>query len=411
MIKYPIASKVKTLVAEAKTILLKYWLEFANRPAVAKALALVVVILTAIYRQVLTVWNALVIPAVTRVAGWASSAKTKLSEAFRRLPFGPQVADFVGNILGRRNLFLSFLAVNLAILVVTGPIIVLYGPFTNIKSTVVGAIITSRHPHYITWLMSESEIKAIVGDTVDAAQLRQQLFQFSKREDDTLRLVNITSPRFQGYLLEVPDPTRVKAATARDIQEIGDTVSTIALTNNAIAAINAGGFHDPQGTGTGRLPYGVIAHEGRFLVGGDIVDSVQVVGLTKTGVLIAGTYTIKELKAMNLAEGVTFGPPLIINGKKLITDGDGGWGIAPRTAIGQRKDGTILLLVIDGRQPGYSLGATLTDVQNILYEQGAYNAANLDGGSSTTMFYNGKVVNRPADMLGERLIPTAFIVK
>jgi len=198
---------------------------------------------------------------------------------------------------------------------------------------------------------------------------------------------------------------------ARDIQDKGDTVSTIALTNNAIAAINAGGFHDPQGTGTGRLPYGVIIHEGNFLVGGDIPDSVQVVGITRSGVLIAGTYTIKEMKAMNMVEGVTFGPPLIINGKKLITEGDGGWGIAPRTAIGQRKDGTILLLVIDGRQPGYSLGATLLDVQNILYEQGAYNAANLDGGSSTTLFYNGKVVNRPADMLGERMIPTAFIVK
>ncbi|MDR3591243.1 MAG: phosphodiester glycosidase family protein [Negativicutes bacterium] len=314
-------------------------------------------------------------------------------------------------MFSRRKLYLKFLAVNLAVLIVTSPLIVIYGPFTNIKRTVVGAIVTSRHPQYITWLLSDAQIKKIVGDEVDAAKLRQQVLQFTKRDDDTLRLVNISSSRFQGYILEVPDPTRVKAATARDIQDKGDTVSTIALTNNAVAAINAGGFHDPQGTGTGRLPYGVIIHEGNFLVGGDITDSVQVIGLTKSGVLMAGTYTLKEMKAMNLAEGVTFGPPLIINGKKLITDGDGGWGIAPRTAIGQRKDGTILLLVIDGRQPGYSLGASLLDVQNILYEQGAYNAANLDGGSSTTLFYNGKVVNRPADMLGERMIPTAFIVK
>jgi len=99
-------------------------------------------------------------------------------------------------------------------------------------------------------------------------------------------MVNIKGTRFQGYMLEVPDPTRLKAATARDIQEIGDTVSTIALTNNAIAAINAGGFYDPQGTGTGRLPYGVIVHEGKFLVGGDIVGQVQVVGITRNGMLI-----------------------------------------------------------------------------------------------------------------------------
>ena len=114
---------------------------------------------------------------------------------------------------------------------------------------------------------------------------------------------------------------------------------------------------------------------------------------------------------MGAVEGITFGPPLIVDGKKMITEGDGGWGVGPRTAIGQKKDGTVLFLVVDGRQPGYSLGATLRDVQDILYEQGCYIAANLDGGSSSTLFYNGSVVNKPADLLGERMIPTTFIVK
>ena len=71
----------------------------------------------------------------------------------------------------------------------------------------------------------------------------------------------------------------------------------------------------------------------------------------------------------------------------------------------------MLFLVIDGRQPGYSVGATLRDLQNILYEEGADIAANLDGGSSSTLYLNGKVVNKPADLLGERMSPTAFMVK
>jgi exopolysaccharide biosynthesis protein len=309
------------------------------------------------------------------------------------------------------NIYIRFLALNLAFLILTGPLIVLFGPFANIKRSVIGAIMTSRHPHYITWLFSERQIKEILGDSNPGQTVKQQVLSFTKREDDTLRLVNITGGRFKGYLLEVPNPSRVKVATARDIQEIGDTVSTIALNNNAIAAINAGGFYDPEGTGTGRLPWGIIIRGGKFLVGGDIKDSIDVVGLTKTGMLVTGTHTIAEMKQMNIAEAVTFGPSLIKNGRKLITKGDGGWGIAPRTAIGQRKDGTILFLVIDGRQPGYSIGATLLDVQNILYDAGAYTAANLDGGSSTTLFYNGKVINKPADMLGERMVPTAFIVK
>lgn len=307
------------------------------------------------------------------------------------------------------GIVVRFFIANILVFALTSPFIVLFGPFQNIKSSVIGAIMTSRHPQFITWLFSEKEIKAITGD-IGGGGPKQNLLQFTKRQDDTLRLINIKGSRFNGYLLEIPDPTRIKVATAKDIQEIGDTVSTIAITNNAIAAINAGGFYDPNGTGTGRLPYGVILHEGKFLVGGDIQESVEMVGLTKSGVLVAGNYSPKEMKEMQLEEGVTFGPPLIINGKKRITEGDGGWGVAPRTAIGQRKDGTILMLAIDGRQPG-SIGATLLDVQNILYEQGAYVAANLDGGSSTTMFYNGKVVNKPCDMLGERMLPTAFIVK
>lgn len=309
------------------------------------------------------------------------------------------------------NRYIRFVIINIIIFFVTAPLIVLFGPFKNIKSGVVGAIMTSRHPHYISWLFTDKEMKEILGDYANTAQIRQDLFNFAKRQDKSLRLVNINSNRFHGFLLEVPDPSRIKVATARDLQEKGDTVSTIAINNNAIAAINAGGFYDPEGTGVGRLPYGIIVQEGRFLIGGDIVERVDVVGFTNKGVLIAGKYSPSEMHKLGLAEGVTFGPPLIINGKKLIKEGDGGWGVAPRTAIGQRKDGTVLLLVVDGRQPGYSIGATLLDVQNILYEQGAFVAANLDGGSSTTMFYDGKVVNKPCDMLGERMIPTAFIVK
>ena len=140
-------------------------------------------------------------------------------------------------------------------------------------------------------------------------------------------------------------------------------------------------------------------------------EKVDFVGLTKSGNLIAGNYNKKQLSDLGAVEGLTFGPPLIINGEKVIKNGDGGWGISPRSAIGQKKDGTIMFLVIDGRQPGYSIGATLVDAQNMMYENGAYIAANLDGGSSTTLYYNGKVVNKPADLLGERMIPTAFIVK
>lgn len=307
--------------------------------------------------------------------------------------------------------WVKFILVMFIFTAVTSPIVVLFGPFDNLKRTVVGAIMRSRHPQYITWLFNQDEINAILG-TVGTVR-SQDLFKFKAREDTTLKLRKIESTRYVGYVLEIPDPRRVKVATAKNIQEKGETVSNIAKDNDAVAAINAGGFHDPNGTGTGRLPYGFIMQDGNYVIGKDVGpdEAVDFVGFTKQGNLIAGTYTKTELADMDAAEGITFGPPLIVDGKKMITDGDGGWGIGPRTAIGQKKDGTVIFVVIDGRQPGYSTGATLRDVQDVLYEEGAYIAANLDGGSSTTLYYNGKVVNKPADLLGERMIPTAFIVE
>ena len=309
------------------------------------------------------------------------------------------------------SLIFRFIIVTLVFFAATSPIIVLFGPFGNLKRAVVGAIMRSRHPQYITWLYNQDELNEILGVVKTTEQT--QVLSFKPRTDSTLSLQKIETTRFVGYLLEIPNPQRIQVATAEDIQEKGDTTSRIAKKNNAVAAINGGGFYDPNGTGTGRLPYGFIIHEGKYLLGQQVDDKERVdfVGMTRSGNLIAGNYNKKELHDLGVTEGLTFVPPLIMNGKKVIRSGDGGWGISPRSAIGQKKDGTMMFLVIDGRQPGYSIGATLVDVQNIMYEKGAYIAANLDGGSSTTLYYNGNVVNKPADLLGERMIPTAFIVK
>lgn len=306
-----------------------------------------------------------------------------------------------------------FTLINLVFFLFTSPLVVLYGPFYNIKNAVVGAVGSSMHSSLLHYFLSDAEISKILANSQIASGggISEKLFNFKNSHSQSVKFTEINGSRFKGYLLEISDPTRVKVGVSASLGEKGQTTSEIAKENSAVAAVNAGGFDDPNGTGTGRLPIGVIIHNGYFVEGEDLKDPVSLVGLDDKGVLITGTYTVKEIKNMHLREGISFGPSLIVNGKKMITSGDGGWGIGPRTAIGQRQDGTILLLVIDGRQPQYSIGATLLDVQNILYENGAYVAANLDGGSSTTMYYNGQLVNRPCDLLGERSIPTAFVVK
>lgn len=309
------------------------------------------------------------------------------------------------------KIMLQFIFFNFILLVLTFIPITLYGPFSNIRSTVIGSVGTSMHGYLLAYILGQDELDRIIAQSQATGSVEEKLFEFNKRHSNDITLSEINGSRYKGYLLKVNDPTRVQLAPASSMGVKGQTTSQIARENNAIAAINAGGFVDPHGTGTGRLPYGVVIHDGIFLAGEDCRGEVQLAGLTDDGLLVAGHYSIKEIKEMHIKEAISFGPPLILNGDKQISEGDGGWGIAPRTAIGQTEDGTILILVIDGRQLQHSLGATLVDVQDILYENGAVTAVNLDGGSSTTMYYNGKVVNRPCDILGERQIPTAFIVK
>src|SRR6185437_12636762 len=108
-------------------------------------------------------------------------------------------------------------------------------------------------------------------------------------------------------------------------------------------------------------------------------------GIDKDGQMIAGRYSPTELLKMNVMEAVSFAPRFIVNGVGQIKDEADGWGIAPRTVMAQKADGSIMFLIIDGRQPTYSIGGTLYDAQQILLENGAIIAANLDGGASTVL--------------------------
>ncbi len=113
---------------------------------------------------------------------------------------------------------------------------------------------------------------------------------------------------------------------------------------------------------------------------------------------------------MGVNDAVTFQPKFIVKGKGLIKNEADGWGIAPRTSMAQKKGGTILFIIIDGRQPGYSIGASLYDIQQILLEKEAVTAANLDGGSSSVLVKDNQVVNHHSSSYGMRYLPTAFLV-
>jgi exopolysaccharide biosynthesis protein len=178
----------------------------------------------------------------------------------------------------------------------------------------------------------------------------------------------------------VHDPSRVSVATLPYFSEERDglTVELFAKRNNAIAAINGGGFLDENGFGSGGMPTGIVIKNGKLVFGStDTLSSV--VAFDDNNHLIVGQMTGGECLAKNVRDAVSFGPALIVNGEPLEVSGSGG-GVNPRTVVGQRADGTVLLLVIDGRQP-HSLGATYKDCIDVMLAHGAVNAGNLDGGN------------------------------
>lgn len=323
------------------------------------------------------------------------------------------------------KLLIAFMIFEIIFTGLTGPFMLYYGPFKNARNTMVGAAMTTlTHQWIATTFLSDEKIKEILGENKIEAidqdvEASNEELQIKNVNDNTIERYDIsgTGTSFRGYLLVIKNPKRVRVGYSSKIGKAGETTSKIAKTNNAVAAINAGGFTDEsangqQWAGNGGSPTGIIMSKGEIVYNDYKNDNVEdnMVAITDEGKLLVGKHTVADLKKNGVTEAVSFGPALIVNGKKTITSGDGGWGKAPRTAIGQRKDGSILLLVLDGLQVK-RLAATLREVQDVLYKYGAYNASNLDGGSSTTMYYNGKVINQPYNALGERSIPSVIYVE
>ena len=312
----------------------------------------------------------------------------------------------------RFRMILAFIGYNLILASILAPFVLFWGPFESLKVMAVGTVATSRHPQVVQAFLSQAEIDRIMNLNADKEISVSQLINRSQVISDPskgITIEDIKGSSFKGKVMLIKDPKRVKLAVTKEIGVTGERLSDLVKDFGAIAGINAGGFYDPNGKGNGAFPDGLTMHDGQ-LVHNNVGDkAVNIVGFNDQGKLVLGKMTAQQLVEKNMREVVTFEPNLIVEGKPVI-QGDGGWGIAPRTGIGQMADGTVIFVVIDGRQPTWSIGATLRDLMHVFEDYHAVNAANLDGGSSSELVYNGKVLNRLWNIFGERYIPTAFVV-
>lgn len=233
--------------------------------------------------------------------------------------------------------------------------------------------------------------------------------QYTEDEDgDGIIFENIKKGNYVGYLITILDPTRVFVAVTDNFGVSGRSLDYYCEKYGALGGINGGGFVDEDGSGSGGIPQGLTFAEGTCYSEG--YGESSFVGIDDQGLLHIGYYTYDNAVAMNIVGGVTFDPILVLNGEACDVSYRS-TGINPRTAIGQRADGAILMLCVDGRQ-AHSAGCTYQDLADIMMEHGAINAINLDGGSSSSMWYDGEYVNKCSSAAGfSRSLTDVFLFK
>jgi exopolysaccharide biosynthesis protein len=209
---------------------------------------------------------------------------------------------------------------------------------------------------------------------------------------DGIRIENVSGDTYNAYVMIVRDPSAVYLATSTEKFSMsipGTRITDQIETEGAIAAVNAGAFFD-NGTSSpsvGSVPEGLVISQGKVVWETGKAPQEGFVGFNKDNVLVvAHSMTADKAMEMGIRDGCCFGPVLIMDGQINEKVYNINSGYNPRTAIGQRADGAVILLCIDGRQAG-SLGGTYADIINIMVEYDAVNACNLDGGSSTVMLY------------------------
>ena len=313
---------------------------------------------------------------------------------------------------------------------------IVYGPFSFFRDWfVTTSMTTMTHKYFAYTLYNEDMIAEVLDnnkiieteDSTDTSKISfnenydtgtyESIYeeQVLKRDpgNDIYKVVDIKGNSWTGKMVVIYDPSKLKLVFSKKYGSSGEYLSTMAKNNKALVAMNASGVYHPNHqnrvTGVAILDGKVYATGKKINKGGGLI------GFTKDNVLMLTKKSAKEAIADGMDRAVQFGPFLIVNGKMSEFKGNGGWGIANRSAIGQRQDGIVLLMAIDGRT-SKSRGISIKELAEVFQKYKAYNASNLDGGGSSALYavVNGKggLINNPVGYgySGERYLPNAWMV-
>ena len=246
----------------------------------------------------------------------------------------------------------------------------LYGPWHGFRDWLITtAMTTLNHQWLATMFYSDETIAEVLGNNtviesgedtntdeveiVSNLNTTQYANEYEKAilqkdaGNDLYKVIEISGKGYTGHLVAVYDPSKISVCTTKYLGKKGEYIVDMAKENNAVVAINGGGFVDPNYNSLGGVPQGTVIKNGKIVSTRTFKKTGGIIGFTKDNKLILARMTANEAIKNGVRDAVSFGPFLIVNGKASFIKGNGGWGEAPRTAIGQRKDGIVLFLVID----------------------------------------------------------------
>ena len=317
--------------------------------------------------------------------------------------------------------------------------------FPHVQQTFVTTVLETGQLKFLASLfLSPEEIQKIVDENsmkefdveVDTGLIQMGGFGNAGLESGNgqdngkdIEIFEVAGNTYTGIMMIVKDPSRVSLASIYPWRETGVTLDVLVNSNNAVAGINGGLYNSKNNSGG--HPYGVLVSNGEIqynkpqeytglvLVGFTEDHILQIIDISK----MTPNDIVTLVKEKKIRDAVTFQEEasdannhfvqLIINNEVRQLNGMGS-GLNPRTAIGQRADGAVLMFVTDGRGKAGHLGASCADLIAVMEEYGAVNAANLDGGSSTCMYYEGEYLMTSVTFYYSNSswkLPAGFIVK
>lgn len=363
----------------------------------------------------------------------ANNKSVKRENPSQKISTGKKFASIFGKTLA----IISVTLVSILLTLIMMFFLICHGPSEKATELFATTFLeTGQMKFIVSMFLSNERIQEIVSNnsmTEMTAEVNTDMISINETKENTnqpdIELKQISGSTFSAKMLIIKDPSRVKLATTYPWGEYGQELDKLVKNSGAVAGVNGGLY--VSDSNKGGKPLGLVVCDGQIQYNNPTgYAGLQLIGFDETNILriislegMNASQVEKLVKDEKIRDAVVFQEEssdknnhfvkLIINGEARQMNGSGS-GANPRTVIGQRKDGTVLLLVTDGRGASGHLGATASDLIDIMKEYGAVNAANLDGGSSSSMYYNDNYEMTSVTLYYSNSswkLPTAFVVK